>query len=543
MDDGLLGSARISSFDGHDFEKVANGGNVIFGRSIGKENLWYGSKVNKHFVSIAPTRSGKGAALIIPNLLVYKGSSIVIDPKGENAYVTAEARRKMGQKTHILDPWGETNRRYGAKSGILEEVATFNPLSILDPASEHFADDIAYLADSVIISQGKDPHWDDSARELVAGLIAYAVTKFGDAASLPLVRLLLTKPPEEIAGIAQEAQGFGVYNIAARKLGRFASESKELGSIISTALTQTAFLDSETLGKNLENSSFSFEDLVNGESTIYLVLPVDKLQTYGRWLRLMVSIGIRTIARNTRQLYLPVLFFLDEFGTIGKLSAVSQAVGLMAGLQMCIWVFVQDLIQLKRDYPNEWETFIANAGYISTFNIMDQFTAEYVSKMLGQTTVERISVGTAEARKKNPNYGGKMTDQAFSRALATADEVRTMSNDRGFLLSNFDPIIFAKALYFKDPAFVGLYRKNPHFPDTEIKEKTATCPPLTTKSKARWWTYFLAPIFGVGFWLFLEAMGVHFYHSSNVVPLLLCAASTGFSWLLLASIFRKKVTV
>jgi len=72
----------------------------------------------------------------------------------------------------------------------------------------------------------------------------------------------------------------------------------------------------------------------------------------------MVSIGIRTVARNTRKLPLPVLFMLDEFGTIGRLSAVAQAYGLMAGLQMVLWAFVQDLVQLKRDYPEDWETFI-----------------------------------------------------------------------------------------------------------------------------------------------------------------------------------------
>merc|ERR1711879_1070493 len=49
----------------------------------------------------------------------------------------------------------------------------------------------------------------------------------------------------------------------------------------------------------------------------------------------MISIGIRTISRNTEKLDYPVLFILDEFGTIGKLSAVAQAVGLMAGLQVC----------------------------------------------------------------------------------------------------------------------------------------------------------------------------------------------------------------
>ena len=476
MSSSKHGSARFSDYQGADYSLACNGFNAVFGRGSIDSDLWHSHKLSKHFLSVAPTRSGKGAALIIPNLLIYQGSAIVIDPKGENAYVTAERRRRYGQKTHILDPWGEVNRRYGSKSGFMEEIATFNPLSILDPSSEHFADDIAYISDAVIINQGKDPHWDNSARELVAGLIAFAVIKYKEAASLPLVRLLLTKPPEEIAGIAKEAQEFGYSNVAARKLGRFVGESKELGSIISTALTQTAFLDSETLGKNMEESSFSFEDVLTGKATIYLVLPVDKLQTYGRWLRLMISIGIRTIARNTQQLRLPVLFFLDEFGTIGKLSAVSQAVGLMAGLQMCIWIFVQDFIQLKRDYPDEWETFIANAAMISCFNVMDQFTAEYLSRMLGNETVEKISQATAEKRKGgffgggDPNYMA-MADQEFSRPLMAPDEIRRMREDLGLLISNRNPSFFQKTYYFKEPHLYKIARPDPSFPNPAEKYK------------------------------------------------------------------------
>lgn len=330
---------------------------------------------------------------------------------------------------------------------------------------------MAYLADSLIINQGKDPHWDNSARELVAGLIAFAVETRGEEASLPLVRLMLCKPVEEIAGIATEAAALEK-SLAARKLARFKFESKEMAGIVSTAQTQTAFLDSEKLAENMFESSFSFSDLVTAKgSTIYLVLPVDKLQTHGRWLRLLVSIGIRTMARNTTPLDLPVLFVLDEFGTIGKLSAVSQAVGLMAGLQMCVWAFVQDFIQLKRDYPDEWETFIANAGALLCFNLMDQYTAEYISKMLGQSTVERISVATANKRNEvgffktaDPNYSA-MSDQEFARPLLTPDEVRRIADTKGLIISRKKPVIFRKISFYEEKEFAAKARHDPHFKD------------------------------------------------------------------------------
>lgn len=427
-------------------------------------------------MTIASTRGGKGVSLIVPTLLRYRASCIVIDPKGENAWITAKYRREnLGNKTIILDPWGEVNRRYGDFVGEKEQIATFNPLSVLDPASEHYADDVAYIADALIINEGKDPHWDNSARELVAGLISFCVESFGEAASLPMVRLLLSKPLEEISGIAAEAQKFGPESVSARKLGRFVVESKEVGSIVSTALTQTAFLDSATLSENLAQSSFSFEDLVNGYATIYLVLPVDKLYTYGRWFRLMVSLGIRTVARNNKKLPAPVLFLLDEFGTIGKLSAVAQAFGLMAGLQLCLWAFVQDLNQLKRDYPDEWETFIANCEVLTAFDVMDQFTAKYLSEMLGTTTVERISKETAAQREgglfkgADPSFS-KMTDQVFARDLMQPNEIR--QSKKAILISRLGNTLIDLAPYYKDPLLLARARELPFFPLTdEQREK------------------------------------------------------------------------
>ena len=140
-------------------------------------------------------------------------------------------------------------------------------------------------------------------------------------------------------------------SIARSKLARFDSASDEINSVMSTARTQTGFLDSEVLNRNMDESDFCFGDLCGGNVSVYLVLPPDKLQTYARWLRLMVSIAIRAVARGGSQSPsgLPALFVLDEFGTIGNLNAVAWAYGLMAGLGMILWVFAQDLNQLKRD--------------------------------------------------------------------------------------------------------------------------------------------------------------------------------------------------
>ena len=88
-------------------------------------------KGERHLLTVAPTRSGKGVSSIIPNLLIYPGSAFVIDPKGENALMTAFRRGSgstaenipgMGQSVFLLDPWDIATSKLGLKP------ASFNPL-------------------------------------------------------------------------------------------------------------------------------------------------------------------------------------------------------------------------------------------------------------------------------------------------------------------------------------------------------------------------------------------------------------------------------
>jgi type IV secretion system protein VirD4 len=500
----VLGSAEWSKDQGHwRYQPIGDAGSPLAGRFLllGESPNVHGNlhvrPPSQHMISIAPTRSGKGVSLIIPNLLVYGGSVLVVDPKGENAWITAAFRRRNGHKTVIVDPWGEVNRRYGSIAGEPETIARFNPLSILDPDSDEYVDDLAYLADAVIISQSsRDPHWDDSARELVSGLIALVVEspQYKEEASLGLVRALLSLPGPQLRVAIRDAQKLEPGSIARAKLARFEAETNEIDSVMSTARTQTGFLDSEVLGRNMAASDFSFEELCAGTISVYLVLPPDKLETYARWLRLMVSIAIRAVARGIsgsraldvqrpqNRVGLPTLFILDEFGTIGKLNAVAQAYGLMAGLGMIMWAFAQDLNQLKRDYPEHWETFIGNSQAMTCFGVMDNFTAEYVSKMLGTSTIEHVNVSTTQGTSVAPYtanasiFKSQRTSvqtsmstsvQTMSRALLNPDEVRGLGSDLCLIMGRHPPILGRRIVYHEDWDMLHAARPDPHFPRTE----------------------------------------------------------------------------
>ena len=89
-----------------------------------------------HLLTIAPTRSGKGVGSIVPNLLMADRSVFVIDPKGENAKITARQRRAFGP-VFILDPF-EVSGQAGA---------AFNPLALMSAESLDLAEDAATLAE------------------------------------------------------------------------------------------------------------------------------------------------------------------------------------------------------------------------------------------------------------------------------------------------------------------------------------------------------------------------------------------------------------
>lgn len=420
-------------------------------------HLHYGG--DRHMLTVAPNRSGKGTMAIIPNLLTYEGSCVVIDPKGENAMITAMQRKAMGQRVHVVDPWGITGMA----------TAAFNPMDWLQIGDVEIGENAMLLADAIVISTGGDDQfWTEEARAYLVGVLLYVATDPDEDGQRHLARVrdLLLLDGEDLTALFKrmlKSPHHMVRSMAARCLQK---EEKLLSNVLASVQAQTHFLDSVRIRESLSFADFSFEDLKTTPMTVYLVLPSDRLNAYGRWLRLLIQQALTVNARNIEiKPEKSVLFILDEMPALGKLTMVEQAFGLMAGYGMQLWGIVQDASQLKRIYGDGWETFISNAGVIQYFGSRDQMTAEYFSKLCGVTTVWDISTGLARAvgitRGKETSHSETTTasDTASGkqRQLAYADELMRMSQDKQLLLvGNMNPIIADKKPWFKDETLKGL---------------------------------------------------------------------------------------
>jgi len=354
-------------------------GKVLLGRW---ENRLIGRDDDRHIVTVAGTRAGKSSTVLIPNLLRYPGSSVIIDPKGELARATAQRRAAMGQRVFILDPFGDS----GCKT------AYHNPFGELGMGRpEHVAADAALLADALIISNNKDPHWTDSAKNLIRGIVLLLLATNPKAATMrELRRLLNATPPEldDLFSAMADCTAFdgAVANIGAAFLGKKESGGRELQGILSTAQEQTAPLDD--IVRITEKSDFALSDLADGKTTHYLVLPGMRIGTHYRWLRLVVQQALIAMERRpVPRGRPPVWFVLEEFPVLGHMRPIEVAAGLMAGFGVKLWSVIQDLTQLQTHYPKSWESFLGNAGVIQAFGNADITTTEHLSKLLGMTQV------------------------------------------------------------------------------------------------------------------------------------------------------------
>jgi len=125
----------------------------------------------RHVLTVAGSQTGK-SVMLTANLLCTTASVICTDIKGELANRTARRRMEMGQDVHVLDPFEIT-------SGVAAtRRAQFNPLAILTLDNTSIIEDAGAIAEAMVAASGqeKDPHWDESARNFIEGVILHVVT-------------------------------------------------------------------------------------------------------------------------------------------------------------------------------------------------------------------------------------------------------------------------------------------------------------------------------------------------------------------------------
>lgn len=451
----------------------------------GGENVigWAG---DGHVLTVAPTRSGKGVGLVLPNLLNYPGSVVVIDPKGENYAVSHRYREEvLGQRVVCLDPF-HLVEDYTDSINPLDGIVDYRkPVDTYLTQNPELLDEVNLIADGLIMRgpEEKDPHWNDKCRTLLKGMILAVICGMGPnhRRHLSEVRALLTSTRTEFDNLLVEMQFNrialdGLLSRASLEIQSMGSE--ELKNVISFALKHTEFLDShliqESLGdfSNRSEGSYNLRTLkTEGSVSIYIILPPHYLTQYVRIIRLWVTMAMAAMTRSKQRPAdgCPVLFMLDEMAQLGTMEMMRRAVSLLAGYGMSIWMIWQDLSQLKNLYEHDWPSFLANAKIQQFFGINDHETADFVSKMLGMATIEVSSYTEGSSKERGTWLGVSSRNEGMSvsevgRNLLNPDEIRRLSREAILMfVQGIPPILAERVTYYAEEPFCSRADENPYF--------------------------------------------------------------------------------
>ena len=355
---------------------------VFFGKSSGpntssEDGAPICSKPENHTLIVAKTRTGKGTRVIVPTLLrAWKTSALVIDPKGENAIITARARR-LTNHVHVMNPWGLFAESY-ANLGFTP--ATFNPLDLLHKDDPNVVSVAMSMGAAISPTQGvKEPFWASSAAQLIAAVLLYLTEHPGEEKTLARLSDIVnqtrkTLTAEYITKMVAKKQVFGG---AMRRLSMRFLDMPDVtyGGITGHIAQTTAFMTDPRILDATMKSSFSMADLTGSgkdrPTTLYLIVPWDKMTIQRTWLRLMITAGMHTFRYKPPDARYRCLFLIDEFPALGNLEEMPTEIAAMAGAGVDFALVVQGLDKLKEVYGDAHSDIVGNCSYKWFCNVND----------------------------------------------------------------------------------------------------------------------------------------------------------------------------
>lgn len=484
----LHGNARFASFG-----EIKNKMNLLGdqGLIIGKLNNKFLRFDAPEFISLgAPTRSGKGVSVVIPNLLEWDESAVVLDIKKECFDITSKYRKDiLKQQVYLFNPFEE-------------ETHCYNPLSYISMYDTINRDnDLMDFANMLYPLIGSDTtvFFNQHAQNLFIGLCYL----YHDLSSTQLGQEFLKENSLELEfsmyGILTLSQGFSL------KSEEFGDDAADEISGFDTTIDYLIFLNllsSDTIerlksyldiasantksgvessfaaplliyrNKTIRNatirSDFDFNDLRKKRITIYLGITPDKLAMARPILNIffaqLIAINTKVLPQKDKSLNYKCLLLMDEFSAPGTINILQKSVSYMAGYGLKMLTIFQSTSQLENHPPEGYgkegaKTLLQNHAIKIWYAPDDEDVAESLSRRLGYITFKSTSKShSSSSGFGRASQGRNESDQ--KRALMLPQELLELPFDKQLITkANHKPILCNKVMYYKDPYFINKLKK------------------------------------------------------------------------------------
>ena len=397
----------------------------------------------QHTLLFAPTGSGKGVGFVIPNLLFWQDSVFVHDIKLENYELTSGWRKKQGQDVYLWNP--------ASPDGVTH---CYNPLDWISREPGRCVDDVQKISSLLL---PKQEFWTNEARSLLVGIMLYLLAEptkpktFGE-----VVRTTRSDNVAKNLGIAMDTMGGDIHPVGIMNLSAFLNKSdKERSGVVSTLnsaieLWTNPFIDAAT-----SKSDFNIGEFKRKPSTVYVGLTPDNIQRLRPLMQVFYQQATEILARNmpTKEDKYGVMFMMDEFPTLGKMEQFMNGIAYFRGYKVRLFLIVQDTEQLKGIYEESgMNSFLSNSTYRVTFSANNVQTANLISQLVGNQTVEQKSLTRASHVFSKQDRSNNISE--VQRALLLPQEVISLPRDEQIILvESSPPIKTQKIKYYEDSYF------------------------------------------------------------------------------------------
>jgi type IV secretion system protein VirD4 len=450
----LHGDARFAS--AADLSKAGlfknSGDGIVVGKFGGRLVRLSGQQF---VILAAPTRSGKGVGVVIPNLLDYQESVVVLDIKQENFELTSGWRASQGHEVFLFNPFAEDRRTH-----------RWNPLSYVSDDPAFRVSDLMSIS-AMLYPDGSDEQkfWVSQARNAFMAFALYLFDNWDDehalgfpggagAPTLGAVYRLSSGDGTDMKTYLRSLASRPFLGSHSRKaFSNLLSQADEtFASIMGTLKEPLNAWINPVLDAATSADDFSLNDLRKKKMSIYIGIQPNKLAESRLIINLffsqVINLNTKELPKNNPALKHQCLLLMDEFTSIGRVDIIASAVAYMAGYNLRLLPIIQSMAQLDATYGKELSrTIITNHALQILYAPREQQDANDYSEMLGYTTI----------RKRNITKGREVTRSISEerRALMLPQELKAMGTDKEvFLFEGIaNPVKCKKIRYYQDRYF------------------------------------------------------------------------------------------
>lgn len=408
-------------------------------------------ELNMQSIVIGPPGAQKTTGYVLPNIFniveMYKDKEekadiIITDPKSELFEHTAEYLKNNGYEVKVLD---FLSLKYGD---------TFNPLDYIH--DEKMLIEICDAFCKATSTSENEDFWESQKVQLLASVLGYILQvnskdKRTFAEALALLTEINKLNLEELNELYEKKGVTGAPKQLWNNFCSVARSSNTRAGIMGTLTSSMKLFSIEGIRNLTSSTSIPIETLGTKKDkpmALFILMP-DEDRSFGAIISMILSVLFKqlykTAHKTNNRLENPVYFMLEEFCSIDQIKNITSILSTARGRRIYPTLIIQSISQLKDRYKYSWENIISQCDTMVALGVNDKFSAEYISEMLGTTTIKTSSSSSSQ-QKHGLNQSESESYQ--SRRLLLPDELLKFDNNKMIIRQRAsNPAILYKVQY------------------------------------------------------------------------------------------------